>query len=504
MTSRAYRDEHRGCCLSSELKFHSLKANMTDGMAEPARPTEERPMPHLPPELFQKIINELADAHQQATLAKLMLASRGVHDIVGAILYRELVVTRHNSRSIFRGLPTAPARISRQKGKGKVDRGITWAEFKHPNHYLDWAASIDWGHNENLRRKRLYTVWPDDDADSDDSDAEGEQEEAERWSEGSAYPTTSSFSRKMSLLSRVERLHFEQLPPWDICRSLQQLARSRRLPVMQSLECVSLRPRAVWKLIDWTDRHRGHQHPFLYYLQRLQASHLCVQMPVIDHHLEKSYMSTRIVPLDEHASRSDALDQLSYLRRELRRLVARQYGPVLQTIKGEDDNWLFQSITVHNFVSQLPFELAEQTCRIFYRPCSCLDRSVTDKVDDFFCYNHFSTTSHARIRPLELMTIKSESAVKKVELIDLDWIAGRRDATRDQAAHDGLDGAIEATEGTKKEYLESVVRLVRSSEAEPCVCCGHRQLSGKEVSLGVTENNIVGEADLLQSSIKAR
>lgn len=438
-----------------------------------------RAMPQLPPELLQKIIDHLSETKQQATLAKLLLVSRAVHDIAAISLYRELVVTRKSARSIFRGLPTPPHRFRRRKGK--VDRQITWAEFKHPNHYLDWAAAVDWGHNENLRRVRLFSVWPDDDAESDDS-GNGSDDNEGTWARGFAYPTSNSFSRRMALLAKVERLHFEELPSWRLCCNLKQLARSGRLPVMQSLESVSLRPKAVWKIIDWTDRHRSQEHPFLYYFQRLQANHLCLQLPVIDHHLEKSYMKTRIVPLNEHASRSDALDQLSYLRRELRRLVARQYGPVLQTIKGEDGGWLFNSVTIHNFVSQLPFELAEETCRIFYRPCSCLDHSVVDKVDDLFCYNHFSSTSHARIRPLELMTIKSENSVKRVDLIDLDWIAGRRDALRDRAAHEGLDSAIGAAEGDKKSYLESVVRLVRSIDAEPCVCCGEGQLTGMQVS----------------------
>lgn len=86
---------------------------------------------------------------------------------------------------------------------------------------------------------------------------------------------------------------------------------------------------------------------------------------------------------------------------------------------------------------------------------------------------------------MELMTIKSENSVRKVELIDLDWIAGRRDATRDNAAHEGLDGAIVAADGEKRTYLESVVRLIKSVDAQPCVCCGHGQLTGMQVSFRV-------------------
>jgi hypothetical protein len=331
---------------------------------------------------------------------------------------------------------------------------------------------------------------------SDDSSHEDE----EGWSAGQAYPTRQSALRKQALLSQVVRLHFEEIPSWDICRSLHNLTQSGSSGPMGRLKHVSLRPRAIWRLIDWTDRHRGQDHPFLHYFRHLTADHLCVQMPTVDRHLEKAYMLKRIVPLDQHASRQGNLDQFAFLRRELRRLVLSQYDSIIDTIRGSR-GWAVRShmsVTVHNSVTDLPRGMTENAWRIFYRPCSCLDPSVTDKVDDYFCYNHLSGTAtyaYNRINYAELRDLSSEVAVRSVELIDVDWTAGRNDAPRDDRVNQGLRQSIESTNSIivdgeelpgedmeKQKFLEKVIRTTYSDKASPCGCCGQKQLTGRQVS----------------------
>ena len=446
-------------------------------------------MPTLPAELFQRIITHLADTDQKATLAKLLVLSHDVFEIVGASLYKELVVTRKNARSIYRGFPTPP-RSSRRRRYGS-DRGITWAEFRHPNHALEWAAHLR-SRAIDDSSSRVYAVWPNFDADSDESDDEDSTTSRE-WSTVRAYPTERSYTRKTLLLDRVKRLHFEELPPWDICQTLCGLSSTFVITGMLELVSVSLRPRAIWKIMDWGDRHREQVHPFLPYLRALPADHLCLQIPTIDHHLQKAYMHERMVPLAHHASRGEVVeDQFTFLRSQLQQFIHDQCRMILGTVKGQDGAApeMSSSVTIHNIVSDIPRWLTGSSIRIFWRPCSCLDTSVVDKVDDYFCYNHSVGPSNNRVGWTHLREFKYESQheVNRLELIDLDWTAGHPDAPRDRRAQDGWKDALagakrDASFGDWEDtFFDKMISIMSSDETEPCVCCGHKQLTGEQVS----------------------
>lgn len=461
--------------------------------------TAEDACPRLPPELIHLIMAELDRAGQHATLAVVMRVSMDLYDHIAPLIYRKVIVTHDNAKSVYLGLPTATSR--RRRAREKVDRGITWAEFRHPNHYLDWAAGNDWGHNENLRQKTLYLDWPVGEIDSDDSDCDTTEDTVPY-----AYPTQASSFRKRRLLSLVKCLHIQEVPSRHLSLALKQLIESHYLRELvpsilagtrSALETLSICPKAVWKVVDYHDRHKR-VHPFLDFLSSLSPPHICIQLPIIDRHLEKAYMSSRIVPLDEHHSRSSNVDQFTYLRSRLRDLLRpaisnrSTFGAHLHPYFSALGT---RSITIHN---QVPIARPPVTdsFRVFHRPCACRDPSISDPVDDDFCYNHFEPTTL-----LTRVVTGLHAEQGRVEFIDLDWVSGSEHAARDAAIMEHTVGAIETVVGRQKNPLADDSAFARRSsamdkergvdekvtastaaETEECICCGHRQLDGAKVS----------------------
>lgn len=456
----------------------------------------------MPSELVHKIMADLDDAGQHATLAVVMRTTKALYDHVAPLVYRKVAITHDNAESFYRGLAAPPSR--RRRAKEKVDRGITWAEFKHPNHYLDWAAGNDWGHNENLRHKTLYAVWPLGEIDSDDSDCDTTED-----TPSYAYPTPASSRRKRNLLSKVRSLQIKDVPPRHLSLALNQLIKHRYLPELvpdtfsgtrSSLCTLSISPRAVWKFVDYHDRH-GYSHPFLDFLSVQCVPHICIQLPIVDSHLEKAYMISRIVPLDEHHSRSDSVDQFTYLRRRLRELLNPGSSLTNSSTFGADLHQWFasqytRSLTIHNQVPTAHSPFGARSFRVFHRPCPCRDPSITDQIDDGFCYNHFEpTTLPTRVVP----SLHPEQ--RQAEFIDLDWVSGSQEGPRDPAILDhtlrAIQHAVEEERnpqavifplasaqpgGMRQREADEKVTATTAAETAQCVCCGQHQLDGTMVS----------------------
>ena len=254
---------------------------------------------------------------------------------------------------------------------------------------------------------------------------------------------------------------------------------------MLALKSISFRPLATWHVLDWEDRHESREgHPFITYLGSLQATDLCVQLPNIDCHVEKSFMMTRIVSEERHAFRESGQDQFTYLRSPLANLTSGRYNR-MSRFAAHISGYLCKKLTIHNLVAEIPSTVCITSCRVLYRPCPCGDWSSSLKVNDKYCYTHFAP--HTRISKGDLPKLENSflgDNLERLELVDVDWNRGSLEyPRRDNVAVENLQTAMAKGEPKEKEYMEKTVVFKSSREAEPCFCCGKRQLSGEEVRL---------------------
>jgi hypothetical protein len=441
----------------------------------------------LPNEVFHKVVEHLGRDGDLSTLARLLRTSNAAYTAVAPTLYGEVVITRKNAKSFYLGLMEHHLRAPHQVSP----TGISWEEFKDPKHNADCEAANEARVKATRRERQVRCVWPQADIDSDE---ESQSVNGDSSDHDVLYPTNFSVDRKSNLLALVQRLHFAEMPSTAVCLNLARNTYLNKLPEMSKLRSISLRPRAVWQIVDWTDRHLDTEAPFTQYLRELPAHNVCIQMPVIDHHLEKSYMSSRIVSADYHTYRDRDIDgfddprrptptQHAYLRGYLSEMTA-LYLPRVSNSVG----WLTTCrLVVHNCVVGLRSLMGEPlgSCQIFYRPCVCRDHHVTDKIDDLFCYNHFNPTVDDRIDPYDLPEPEDVPPNMNVlELVDFDWRTGTIDnAIREDAIVDRLKAGIARQDDSAKEFLQRVVKFKDSTEVQPCECCGNKQLTYEQVSL---------------------
>ena len=467
--------------------------DLLSGSPQEIIPKSGRISPRLPNELMQHVIQHLDNTDSKAALANLLQTSRAAYDAVAPALYNEVVITRRNAESFYRGLPPGPPRVKR----AKRIMSTTWQAFERetaasrigtePGRVLsDCEVALEATRRDIRRQKHRdrdnehHNVWPHVDVDSDDSDSDSDSNSEHSGdsvnntaSKQQKYLTDyTSIERKEQLLDMVTRLHFDELPPTYICENLARLKRQNMSPAMKSLISVSFRPRSVWGIVEWEDRHESRdRHPFLIYTSDLPAAEICVQFPLMDRHLEKAYMLPRIVSQQAHRCR-DQGDQHDFLRNHLEQLVSGQFNRLLrlpENIAGS----LCTRLTVHNLPAHIPSTYSFNSCRVFYRNCTCRDSGIVHKVQDRHCYNHYSTTS--RVLPSELprlgSTVFPRDGVSRMELVDLD-----------PTTKNTLEAWIARKKGPEKEYLDLAVSLKSSAETTSCLCCGLKQLSTEEVS----------------------
>jgi hypothetical protein len=299
----------------------------------------ERRMPVLHVELFKKIVDHLGDTKQLGTLATIMRSSQSTYDTIAPVLYRDITITRKNARSLFLGLPTPP---EQPKARKIVSKGITWEELQRGSHVKEWKPKM----RQEKETERAYLLWPNADLDSEsDSDTETGLDKPT-----SPYPSHASARRKRGLLKAVHHLRFDEMPSSNVGLWLEKLQRLHSLvPTMPNLETVCVGPRAIWQITDWRNRHAGRRHPMHKFLYSIEAEHVCLQLPVIDQCLEQSFISTRMVPFNQHASRDPCIDQMGYLRRKLEHMF-QYYGRSIFADEAIDNLPMshFKSFTIHN------------------------------------------------------------------------------------------------------------------------------------------------------------
>jgi hypothetical protein len=432
----------------------------------------------------------LGKSRDLSTLAVLLRTSSASYLAVSPTLYETVIVTRKNARSIYLGLSEGPARIRRVR----IVKGIDWDEFKHVDHKRDYEKAREYWAKGNRRKRKLYNVWPDIDINSDDSLSGIDDNPDDVDSRMTPYPNEASSSRKSRLLGMIQHLHFEELPSTTICLNLARLRNKAKAPAMPALQTLSMRPKAIWQMIDWLDRHQElTMHPFHTYVNSLPAQRICVQLPVIDHHLEKSYMSSRIVSVEEQLSRDDRQDQHTYLRQCLQNLVGGPHAAPMR-LAGLTGQIYGEHLTIHNTTAHLPRLFNRKSCRLFFRPCICLDGHISDEIDDHYCYNHYANDVGSRIRSdgLPEPGLRARpTTLESLEIYDLDWQSGTMyGGLKDSRMIEGLQTEIGRKPDEEREFLSRVVTMKSSNDVKPCVCCGERQLSYEQVSWTPRESTL--------------
>lgn len=221
------------------------------------------------------------------------------------------------------------------------------------------------------------------------------------------------------------------IPSLQICKDLISLTKDGTMSRHLSPSTMSLRPTATWKLMQYDigKEKDGPPHPLLVYLDTLNAQHLCIQLPIMDQHLEDSLLPNRnITPRKYH--------DISGVRLTLRNafLKSRDYGGNLKDLFGFS-RLHCETITIHNFTTILTDRAfaglsdSTKTVRLFYRPCSGSDGEVTDKIWDHYCYTHLPHNTRFMVNPTP--SIQTRSAPQNAEFIDMDWVRGNYDPNRE-------------------------------------------------------------------------
>lgn len=253
---------------------------------------------------------------------------------------------------------------------------------------------------------------------------------------------------------------------------------------------VSIRPNVTWHLIRYyaykpVDRRRV--HPFLRFLRNLSVEHMCIQLPVMDRHVEDTITTDR-----NHRYPSRSLRPHGHLRTkgDLRNAICDSPDP-------DDVQCFFNmilpgcgSITFHNLVLSMTGRALgsivsnTKTVRAFFRPCAGADGDLVDKASSRYCYNHYSPGSFDRGQGLHRVH-KLLSRPQNMELIDMDWLRGKYEPERDREVLEctrlEMDLAIETVPESERAGWGTKI-LKMSNEVETCQCCTRGQLSAVEVS----------------------
>jgi len=164
--------------LGSSHSFDYVNASRQSRMdSRPRVPKSGQVTPRLPNEIFQRVIQQLADADAKGSLASILVTSRAAYDAVAPTLYKEVILTRKGADSFYRGLNPGLPRVQQPKR----EKTITWDQFiKADKHVQDQHRKKRDKHMKGGGGKRkLHAVWPHVDIDSDNEDDEDEDDEDE-------------------------------------------------------------------------------------------------------------------------------------------------------------------------------------------------------------------------------------------------------------------------------------------------------------------------------------
>jgi hypothetical protein len=294
---------------------------------------------------------------------------------------------------------------------------------------------------------------------------------------------------KSYLLSRVKHMAIHDIPPISICKDL--LAQAKDVAVIKHFAptTVSIRPSAAWKLMAHNMSYESDAppHPFVLYLETLKPRHLCIQLPILDQNLEDSLVAQR-----SRCPRN--WNDIAGVRRHLREAFqkSRDRGGNIKDLFGFS-RVRCPNITIHNLTmlntNRAFVGLSRSTSvRIFYRPCSGSDGEITDKIWDHYCYNHRDDHNLGIVDGKFKMSDGLLRSGHNAELIDMDWVRGKYDPSRDRQLSSSLNRQLErqlerswGTNEEKKSWGKKRFKLSRQVDA--CRCCGKHQLSAAEVSL---------------------
>jgi hypothetical protein len=248
---------------------------------------------------------------------------------------------------------------------------------------------------------------------------------------------------------------------------------------------VSLRPRAAWQLMRHHIDHEGRNaHPFLEYLGTIGTRHLCVQLPILDQHVEDSLMPHRRMPRQWY----DIFKE----RNELRNAMIGLRGPHRDTrffgFFRACPNLTIHNLTLVSIDHALPSPRydSEGTVRVFFRPCTGADVDVTDKIYDNYCYNHLDKNHLGIVDGTVKLSPRVLESSQSIQFIDMDWVRGKYDHLRDGALSRSIDDQVQhemqrapVIGNGNRAWGQKHVKI--SSEVEACESCGRHQLSAVEV-----------------------
>ena len=330
----------------------------------------------LPAEIISHICSILSSQSDLSTLSTLLLLSHDTHHLASQHLYHHLHLTPVTIPSLLLGIPKPASSSSRRVHRDpRLGERPSWSEFVSRDFYLEWAGRIDWGHNETLRAPVQYLVWPDIELESGDDD--GANEEIQVAFEGFAYPIRASTARKVHQLSWTRHLHLDVLPSSRDCEHLAILTKTQGR-LFPTLLTVSISASAFFELLDFHSAHLGRPHPITPFLRSLRPTRVCITHPTADKSLEKRFMLPRLVTHDEHACRRAEQDQFTFLRLNLRDLLAS--GHFTDHLRSY---WPGAKVTVHDAKRYFRQGVRTEHCR-----CACAD--VTADWDERFCYDHYT------------------------------------------------------------------------------------------------------------------
>jgi hypothetical protein len=404
-------------------------------------------LPHLPHEIVENIVRQTEDS---STLATFMQVSRRMYHVAAPRLYGEVVLTAKTAKGLYFGLSI----VTDQKPSRPTE---------------DIKGDV------REKKRKLDMV-------SCGSDAVTSSSTNEHTSTSTPLATDGPPpNRKEKLLSMIRHLHVAEIPTWDTCIHLATLALKQGIPHPKHAMNVSVRPNAAWHMIGCYTHARAQHvkllHPFLHYLRNIHVQHMCIQLPVMDRHVENSYIT-------------DSADTAVYTPcrdRDSRRAA------LCDSTSDEGIHGLFdlivptcKTLTIHNLVvamSERALAFIDPnitTVRAFFRPCAGADGDLVDKTSSGYCYNHYKIgDSGFRLKE------KILSRPQDMELIDIDWVRGNYNSGRDDQALESIrlqvDSQIEETP-VQERVGWGAKRLKMSSEVEPCRCCMKSQLSAVEVS----------------------
>ncbi len=228
----------------------------------------------------------------------------------------------------------------------------------------------------------------------------------------------------------------------------------------------------------------GLTHPFWSVIKRCNLDHLCIAYTTVDMQLESLYMMPRVVTNAEHLSREDSIDQYTFLKFALRKLLQVNFSaPMSDLVK----TWpQVKTITLHNVSSQHLPRVRHIRYRIFHCPCPCRNNEILDPEILDSCYTHWKFDDRlAEIR--SMMSVRNKGT-ESWEFVDYVWTDGGIEH------YEAADGMVEAfwrwffAEELEGEWLIRDARpgmsFTSSRETDPCVCCGKKQLRYSAVSRG--------------------